>query len=590
MARSSLEMGPRRQRTDALGSLKSALTTQFGEQARSVVEAHIDEQLGRSKGQISRQHIDSIEKAIVSTLAQQRGSTRSQKSFQLSQSAPYLPTRTSTAGSSPSLGAVPPATPVRAPTTSFKLPLGTSNPGSLVRAASTGVLTAGPKTTKPRRPPPYGLSITGGSEFVDESARSGVTLRARYPVPLQPKLKPLDHWDLIVAFDSAKYRQEEKELHQTGTYARQMSFKKVLDDQMLEIQQSRDNEAMGKEEERDLMTAQIEENKKYKQEEEDVIHGKRDQQSKVNESMLGAIHKEREKATMRKQREQEEVTAWLESEKAQREEDAANQKIEYARKCAQAQKELEEVRADRAERHRVEQENEKRLMKLRDQIADENEAKKQKAFQDRKDHLDRVEKTMGAAVAERDAKDAADLEARIKQIQEEAAQKAMTDARRKQDTHNARVKDMVETRQRQMEDRGKEEELIKQEDVKMMAFYKKQYEEGLAADKAKEEKRRQARADQDVHLIEAARINAGIHPHHVMMTPRNRKTELGYNKAIYEQMMKEGFQSDRVVSVMTKQQGKPGFGHHPDGKLCPMPTIPRYTGELHPLELEAPDV
>jgi len=305
---------------------------------------------------------------------------------------------------------------------------------------------------------------------------------------------------------------------------------------------------------------------------------------------VGSISREREKGTMRKQRECEEVTAWLEAEKAQQEEDAANQKIEYARKCAQAMKELEEVRADRAERKRLEEENEKKLMKLRDQIADENEAKKQKAFQDRKDHLDRIEKTMGAAVAGRDAKDAADLEARIKKIQEESAQKSMEAARRKQDTHNAKVKDMVESRQRQVAAKGKEEVQIKEDDITMMAFYKKQYEEGLAADKVKEEKRRQARADQDVNLIQAARINAAIHPHHVMMTPRNRKTELGYNKIIYDQMMKEGFNTDNVVSVLTKQQGKPGPGHHPDGKLCPMPSIPRVDGEFHPLELEAPDV
>merc|ERR1712178_64279 len=85
-----------------------------------------------------------------------------------------------------------------------------------------------------------------------------------------------------------------------------------------------------------------------------------------------------------------------------------------------------------------------------DQIADENEAKKAKALQDRKDHIDRVAKTMGAAVAERDAKDAADLEAKIKQIQDDANRRAMEDNQRRLDIHNAKVKDMVETRQRKM--------------------------------------------------------------------------------------------------------------------------------------------
>merc|ERR1711907_889769 len=104
-------------------------------------------------------------------------------------------------------------------------------------------------------------------------------------------------------------------------------------------------------------------------------------------------------------------------------------------------------------------------MKLRDQIADENEAKKQKALQDRKDHIDRVAKTMGAAVAERDAKDAADLEAKIKQIQDDANRRAMEDNQRRLDMHNAKVKDMVETRQRQIAEKHRDDNREREEGI-----------------------------------------------------------------------------------------------------------------------------
>lgn len=582
----------RQQRAQALSTLKTALTRQFGEQAREVVETHVDQHLGGGKGQIGREHLDTLEKAIMSTMRQQRGSTKSlqgsAKSLQLSKSAPFL---NSTAGSSQggAIAPLPPATPVLA--TQLKLPIGTSNPGSsLVRAASSGGLSnTGLKAKKPIRPAPYGLSITGANEFADESARSGVKLQARYPVPLPPKLKPMDHWDLIVAFDSQKYKQEEYDMHVRGNYARQRAFKKVLDDQSLEIQEGRDNDAKGLDEERLLMLAQVEENKKYAQEEEALIHRKRDEQSKVNESMMGEIYKYRDKEAYRKRKEEEEVTAWLAQEKAQKEEDDRIQKIEYARKCAAAKKSLEENRKMREDAKRAEEENEKRLMKLRDQIADENEAKKQKAFQDRKDHLDRVEKTLGAQVAGRDAQDAADLEAKIKQIQEESNRKSMEDAKRRQDNHNAKVKDMVETRQRQIADKHRDDGVQLAEEKELMKVYKKQCEDGVEEERLKAENKRKARGAQDEELIAKVRENAGIHPHHVMMTPRNRQTELGYNKIIFEQMMKEDFRPSDVTSTLTKKLGKPGFGHHPEGKLCPMPTIPRYTGEIHPLELENPD-
>lgn len=603
-----LEMGPRSEnRSGALSTLKTALTRQFGESARSVVEAHVDATLGRTKGKIGREHIDEIEKAIMGTMREQRGSTRgpptmksmptmSKSSPLMTKSAPSLPLGNLTGLSSTGAASLPPATPP-VQTSQVKLPLGISlpsglsNPGTVARAASSTALDP-PKKKKPVRPAPYGMSITGapGFEFIDDTARSGVKLQPRYPVPVRPKLKPMDHWDLMVAFDSQKYKKDEYELHTKGNYERQMRFKKTLDDQMIEVQGMRDNEAQGREEERLLMEAQVEENEKYKQEEEALIQKKKDLSQACNDSMLGDIQKYKDQEARRKKTEEQEVTAWLAEEKRKKDEDARNQAIEYNRKCEQAKADLEENRRLRAEKKRLEDENEIRLMKLRDQIADENEAKKQKALQDRKDHIERVSKTVGAAIADKDAQDAADLDAKIKRIQEEANRRSMEDARSRQDAHNAKVKDMVETRQRQVIERTALDHLEKEADQAMLRRMKKEYEEAVAEDNRKAEARRKAREDQDAELIANMRVNAGIHEQHVMMTPRNRSTELSYNKAIFEQMYKEGFRPDDVTATLTKKQGKPGFTHHPEGKLLPFPTIPRFTGEIHPLELDQPDV
>lgn len=574
-------MGPRRQRAEAVTKLTDAFTRQFGEKAREAVEANVEAHLGSSKGQISREHIDAIEKGIMSTMRQQRGS---KKSFGFSQSAPLLPTASSLGASTQAatVTALPPATPVR-PTP--KLPIGTSNPATMSRSASTGGLTAGTKL-KPRRPAPFGMSVTGGDQFENESARSGVKVNPRYPVPLPPKLKPLDHWDLIVAFDSRKYQTEERHLMEAGHAAAKKKFKDVLDGQMVEIQEMRDNEARGQEEEKLMMTAQIEENKRYRQEEHDIIRRKREEQGRINESMLGELGKFKRKEEERKRRECEDMTRWLESEKNQKEEDNRNQKIEYARKCEAALKNLEEFREARAEKKRQDDANESRLMKLRDQMADEAEAKKQKALQDRKDHIEKIAKTMGAAVAERDAKDQADLEAKIKRIQEESNRRSMEDAKARQDAHNAKVKEMVEMLEWQAEEKRKREAKDTSDGQTQLAMFKKQCEDADREEKAKQERRRKAREDLDMHLISQQRINAGVHPHHVMMTPRNKKTELGYNKAIYEQMSKEGFMSDAVTGFFAN----PGKDHHPEGKLTAFPTIPRYTEEIHPFELEQPDV
>merc|ERR1711948_216546 len=101
---------------------------------------------------------------------------------------------------------------------------------------------------------------------------------------------------------------------------------------------------------------------------------------------------------------------------------------------------------------------------------------------------------------------------------------------------------MLATRARQIEEQGKDAKLEKEEGQKQLKIFKQQQEESNQQEKAKLEKMRKAREELDIHLINQMRRNVGIHPQHVMMTPRNKKTELNYNKALFEQMEHEGFQ------------------------------------------------
>merc|ERR1711920_674350 len=101
---------------------------------------------------------------------------------------------------------------------------------------------------------------------------------------------------------------------------------------------------------------------------------------------------------------------------------------------------------------------------------------------------------MGAG---RDAKEAAELEAKIKRVQEEADRLAKEDAQRRRDTHDRKVKDCIATWDKQMAERAKDDALTKDEDARQLEIFKKQLDDGIRADKEKEEKRRKAREDQD---------------------------------------------------------------------------------------------
>jgi len=99
----------------------------------------------------------------------------------------------------------------------------------------------------------------------------------------------MDHWDLLVAFDSAKYRKEEEHKYKIGNNAKKVEFRKVLDGQVLEAKEAQALEKQGLQEERELMLAQIEMNKKYEEEEKAKEQKKKDEQNKMNTVMLGSI-------------------------------------------------------------------------------------------------------------------------------------------------------------------------------------------------------------------------------------------------------------------------------------------------------------
>merc|ERR1712048_986726 len=132
--------------------------------------------------------------------------------------------------------------------------------------------------------------------------------------------------------------------------AKQVKFKKTLDDQMGEIRANCDDGKRRREQERLNMLAQIEENKRITQAEHDEERRKKDEQGKINTHMLGKIEQYKQEEKDRKQRAQDDMTRWLRAEKDRKEEEERQNRIIYARKCEQAQKELEENRQERAER------------------------------------------------------------------------------------------------------------------------------------------------------------------------------------------------------------------------------------------------
>ncbi|CAJ1359795.1 unnamed protein product [Effrenium voratum] len=120
---------------------------------------------GRVQGRkLEREDLDAIERVIANARRQRRGGKEQPKG---TRSAPDLKAKVAAA----------------------PLPLARcGSSGSLGSQRRVEALPTNPK--KVRRPPPYATAILAD----DASDRSRVEVRPKHPVPLPPKLKPMDHW------------------------------------------------------------------------------------------------------------------------------------------------------------------------------------------------------------------------------------------------------------------------------------------------------------------------------------------------------------------------------------------------------------
>jgi len=415
----------------------------------------------------------------------------------------------------------------------------------------------------------------------DASERSRVKVNPKFPVPLRPKVKPMDHWDLILAFDTLKHRQEDEDFRKAGKEAQTRKFKGVLDNQMEEFREMEAQAERERQKERKDMLAQVEENRRIAQAEQDAIEAQKDKMKAINGESLRSLERRRKGEQDRRKREEELMTLWLDNENKRMQDEKEANAIEYARKCKKAKDEMEEAMREGERRKQARLAEEKAMAAGAQAAADDAEANNRAAVQARMDQIERNCKTVGAEIAGRDARMEAELQAKIKRVQEESDRAAKEDADRRKADRDGKVKDMIDTLGKQMQLKEEQAQKDREDGIKQAQIFKKEYEDGLANDRAKEEAARQARIKMDEHQMMNIRKNAQIHPRD-FGAELTKQQELAYNRGLFEQMAAEGFQMDMTSKFL------PQASH--TGKIDPFPSVGPYKGEIHPMEMLQPDV
>lgn len=557
----------------AVATLKGSLLSKFGSNLADIVEAEVNARIS-GKNKLDREDLDAIEHSILSAKKLRRGGTET------------LSTRR-TKSTSELCTPKPPPVQLSSPTapiaeTRQRLSTASSR-ASHISATARDMLprSTSEPTLKSLKPPPFATVILDIDD--NESDRSRVKVVPKFPVPLRPKLKPMDHWDLMVAYDTMRHRKEDEHFRKAGKSESHAKFKKRLDDQMEEINAIRANEEAGRRREQEETRQQAEENCRLTEAEQKVIHDKRDEMKRINDECMAGLELRRKREEDRMKREQDLMQNWLSNERAQQLAQKQADAIEHARKCKEAKDEMMEAIREAERKKKAKQEEEKAEVKAAKAAMDDAEASGRAAVKARMDKIERNCATLGAVIAERDARMEAELQASIKRVQEEADRAAKEDAEKRRNDRNRKVRDMLDTLGKQCKQREEDGRRDIEENKRQAAIFKEEYEKGLTMDQAKAEKARKARADMDVKLIEHIRRNQSVHPRD-FGADLTKQQELAYNRGLIEQIAADGF----ALHITSKLL--PQVNHTGTGKTDPFPSVGRYGNDISSLEMQHPDV
>jgi len=579
----------------AVAALKETLVRQFGAGTREIVEAEVEGRIATTGGRLGRDDLDAIERTVLAAKRQQRGAAPKHAHAPT----PVMPRQRS----SPELigaGAVAARLPISSPSPAPKavgsrasavgtpLSRAASQSGALGLGGSTSGtqgLTAAhlaqSASTQPLRKAPFATTI--GADVDDtQSERSRVIVRPRYPVPMKPKLKPMDHWDMIVAFDAAKFVQEEEEFQRKGRHDKIGRFRATLDGQMDEMRDLREQEAEAKRQEMADMTAQIEENKRLNQCEHDKEQDQKNKMIKANDAATVSINRRNQKQKDKKDKEQRDMLNWMESERIRQETEKKEQAEEYDRKCKKAREEMEEVLRENERRRKERLETEMKEMGDAQKAMDAAEAGGRQAVADRMARNEELSRVFGAVIEKRDREEAELLEARIKKVQEDGERLAKEDFERRKSEHDRRVKDMLNIRAKQVKEKSEQGLVEIVAGKKQAQIFREQLATNEIEEQGKIEKRRKAREDLDNHLVSQMSANLSVHPLQFGITDKIRKQELSYNRVLFEQMATDGFKEELMGGFLGNASDK--------GRLIQYGSVGPTDMPIHELETKEADV
>jgi len=423
--------------------------------------------------------------------------------------------------------------------------------------------------------PPWGI----GATLHEDSGETKGPFVGKHFVPLPPKVKPVDHFDVIAMYDAVKAQEEREEFKKNGYRAMKMRTKANLDGQMVELEGLRKEEQVRAEQERERLRVTIERDAELTRKENEVEMAKRAKMIEANGVMKDALRRKELEARARRQREQDHMLSWLEAEKQRREDDNRTRAVTHARMCHTMRSQMLAALEEEQAKRKAERAMDVEMVKAQVAQLDDRAARNREAVRQRFEVIDRNCATLGKQIEERDAKMEKALQESLVRAQEEFDRRAREKDQKERTDRERKTKEMVDTLHEQMKEKSERCLVDEEANRVQVGVWRKQLAEFEAAEEKKKVWQKEARHNVDQQLVEQMRENAKRHPTekgepHLGEALKIR--DVAFNRPLYEKMSREGFMED-----VTGQLSKAKFS-----KLDPHPSVGRSQQHLDESEVK----
>lgn len=359
---------------------------------------------------------------------------------------------------------------------------------------------------------------------------------------MQPKLKPMDHFDVMTDFDQKTYWDDEAAKKAMNVQKR-AAYRAGLDRQLMEKRDALDREAELARFERERIQANVDAFEKEKSTEAETKRQLKDDAKLKAGDITELLARRQRREEDKVRRESAEMKKTLEHENEQLINQVLGKQAVFETRCKENKAYLERTNAERAKRREEQVVHERSVVAEAQRVMDAADAEKAATIQNRQDKVDRVNSSMGNALVEQRMKEEREAEERQRRSEDEYNRKRVEQYWKEHNEHERKLQATMQVNDTQLwhKAKWKDSDPEKKEELRQLEMNRRAEEEEGSEKRSKLLRLRRLREEMDESLMETIHKNSSVHRSEIGISPKQKKNEISYNRPFLERVHSESF-------------------------------------------------